>query len=338
MIKLDENISKRIAILRYLLIFGIIVLHTPPYVPLAETGPGFFNFIKALFQHAIFRASVPVLTFISGYLLFNSQLDLNFKKLIPKKIKSILIPLIIFNLPIAVAVYFIQMNQWMDHVFSINLYPFKLINWANAIVGLFTAPINFPLNFLRDLFLLSVIAPVFGFFLRKYIWHGLIIVFFLFFFDLDGQFFLRNTMPILFYIGGMASIQKWDMSKLDKYGPLLLAIFLALCISVVFFKIENRSYLRLVSPLLIWPAAAMLVNTRFGDWLAKLSKYSFFTFLAQGPLFLVAFFIYQKIFSGIPYWIFWILTPIILALILAQIYIYSNRFFPKTMRIVLGNR
>lgn len=338
MSRLDEDISQRISLLRYLMIFGIVVLHTPPYVPLEETGAGMFDFLKALFQHAIFRASVPVLTFISGYLLFRARLDLQFNKLIVKKTKSILIPLILFNVPVAIAVYLVQANQLLDHSFSKQLYPFHLATWVDAIVGLFGSPINYPLNFLRDLYLLSLLAPLLGLLLRRYTWYGLAIVFLLFWFNLDGPLILRNTMPIVFYLGGMAAVQEWDLRKLDRFAVPLLALFLAFCIAIIAFRIKGQNYLRLVSPILIWPAASLLVDARFGVWLAGLSKYSFLTFLAHGPSLLVAWLVYQKALPGVPYWIFWVVTPVIVATILAQLYIYSRRFFPRTMGLLLGGR
>ena len=320
------------------MIFGIIVLHVPPYIPLAETGTTIFDFIKAMFQHAVFRASVPVLTFISGYLLFSAQLDRKFKVLLSKKTKTILIPLIIFNLPLALAVYYIQANHLIEHQFSLQLYPFKFEIWMDALVGLFHSPINFPLNFLRDLFIISIISPVFGMLLRNFALPGFFIVFIIFWFNLDGNFILRNTMPIVFYLGGMAVFQKWDLKKLDKYGLPFLILFLILCFAIVFFQVENRNYLRLVSPVLIWPAASLLVNTRFGIWLADLARFSFLTFLMQGPLLLVFWMLYQKIIPELPYWIFWILTPFLVAFIMIQLHIISYRLFPKTIKILLGGR
>ncbi len=71
----QQLVFDRIAMLRLLMIIGVVVLHTPPYVSVTEIGPGIFDFIKALFQNAAFRATVPVLTVISGYLLFRSGLD-----------------------------------------------------------------------------------------------------------------------------------------------------------------------------------------------------------------------------------------------------------------------
>jgi len=320
------------------MIFGIIVLHTPPYVPLAETGSSIFDFFKAVFQHAIFRSSVPVLTFISGYLLFSENLDLKFRSLFFKKTRTILIPLVLFNLPIALIVYVAQANHLLDHEFSKQLYPFDVSTWVDAIVGLFGSPINYPLNFLRDLYVISIFSPLFGLFLRKFPWTGFLIIFIVFWFNFDGDIILRNTMPISFYAGGMAAICRWDLKRLDKYALLLLLLFLAFCIIIIIFKIENRNYLRLLSPILVWPAASLIVDTRFGAWIAKLAKFSFLTFLMQGPMLLTLWIIYQKYFSEVPYWIFWASTPIIIAVIMVKLHMYVHCAFPRTTSVLLGGR
>ena len=87
-----------------------------------------------------------------------------------------------------------------------------------------------------------------------------------------------------------------------------------------------------------WPAASLLVNTRSGDWIAGLAKFSFLTFLLHGPTLLVLWLIHQKALSGLLYWIFWISTPLIIAAALAQIYLYSRRRFPQAVRFALGGR
>ncbi|EGV33768.1 hypothetical protein ThidrDRAFT_0457 [Thiorhodococcus drewsii AZ1] len=338
MSKLDPEISQRINILRYIMIFGIIVLHAPPYIPLTETGASAFDFLKATFQHAIFRTSVPVLTFISGYLLFSANLDLRYSALLSKKTRTILVPLVLFNLPIALIVYTVQAYQLLDHDFSQKLYPFNFFVWLDAIIGLFGSPINYPLNFLRDLYVISILAPIFGLLIRKLAWTGLLITLLIFWFNFDGNIVLRNTMPILFYVGGMAAILEWDMRKLDKYALMLFVMFLLFCFAIVAFQIENRNYLRLVSPILIWPACSLIVNTKFGVWIAGLAKYSFLTFLAQGPMLLTLWIIYQKIVPDVPYWAYWFSAPLIIALMMVPVYLYGYRKFPKTMKFMLGGR
>ena len=119
---IEYDVSQRIAILRYVMIFGIVVLHTPPYVPLDQTGSDLFALVKAFFQHAFFRASVPVLTFISGYLLFKNNLDLKFSRLLRKKTTTILIPLILFNLPFVIFLYLVQSNNTIAHDFTRQVY------------------------------------------------------------------------------------------------------------------------------------------------------------------------------------------------------------------------
>ncbi len=64
--------------LRFVMIRGVVLPHTRSDVPIAEAGPGWLDRFKAILQDAVSLASVPVLTLISGYLLFGSGLDLGF--------------------------------------------------------------------------------------------------------------------------------------------------------------------------------------------------------------------------------------------------------------------
>ena len=335
---IDSDIGRRISILRYVMIFGIIVLHTPPYVPLAEMGSTMFDYVKAFFQHAVFRVTVPVLTFISGYLLFRSELYLNFGLLVKKKTKSILLPYLLFNIPLVPVLYLMQVNQIGDHTFSKQLYPIDPVIWANAMFGLKSTPINYPLDFLRDLYFISIAAPIFGFLLRRAPAVGALVVFSVFWFNLDGRLIFRDTMPIVFYLGGLVATQKWDMCALDRFALPFFLTFIGICLAVVFLKVENRDFLRVVSPLLIWPATAWLEPSRLGSWLVSLSPNSFFLFLCHGPVLIVLWIAYQKLFSVVPYWIFWVLAPIFTAAILQILHNFARQRFPGTVRVALGGR
>jgi succinoglycan biosynthesis protein ExoH len=210
--------------------------------------------------------------------------------------------------------------------------------WLNAIVGLNSAPINYPLNFLRDLYVLAIIAPIFGLLIRRYPWIGLIGISILFWFDFDGPIIRRNTMPIVFYLGGLAAVYRWNLKALDRYAVHLFAVFVVLCISVVYFDIENRNYLRVVSPILIWPAVSLIVGTRFGLWVSGKSKYSFFTFLMHAPVLLAFWLSYQEFLTFVPYWVFWLVTPIISAIVLSYTYTMLRGRYPRIMQFALGSR
>jgi len=80
-------------------------------------------------------------------------------------------------------------------------------------------------------------------------WPGFAIVFAVFWFGWDGKLILINDMAFMFYIGGMAAVGNWNLRALDKYAPVLLLGFLALCVAIVALQIESKSYIRLVAPL-----------------------------------------------------------------------------------------
>ncbi|WP_313030735.1 acyltransferase family protein [Massilia alkalitolerans] len=154
----QKLVSDRIAMLRYLMIVGVVILHTPPYVPITEIGPGIFDFIKAFFQNAAFRATVPVLTLISGYLLFRSGLDQDWRRLFNKKARTIVLPFFVFNLLVLASALAAQ--HLLGLRMSYQLLPFDTQTWLDAAFGISASPINYPLNFLRDLIVLMVFAPL----------------------------------------------------------------------------------------------------------------------------------------------------------------------------------
>lgn len=329
-----DSIERRISLLRFVMIFGVILLHTPPYVPIAETGPGWFDSVVAFFQHAVFRSTVPVLTFISGYLLYRSGIDEKPLKLLRKKVGSILIPFLFFNLTLLGAYVL------LIEVAGVSLGSTRLETtqeWLDAAFGLTASPINYPLNFLRDLMALFLLAPLMGWFLRKAPWLGLVLVLLVFHFNLDGLLVLRNVMLPIFYIGGMAAILKWDMRALDRYAPWLLALFVILCMGIVHFRVENTNYFRMAAPLLIWPAASLVAASAAGSWLAQMSRYSYFMFLAHAPVLLLVSVVYKRFSGLIPFPVYWLLTPVIVASILIVTYKVLVRVMPTTFNTLIGN-
>lgn len=329
-----DPVEHRIAMLRFLMIFGVVVLHTPPYVPIAEVGANSFEWFVAFFQHALFRATVPVLTFISGYLLFRSGIDRQPLVLLKKKSRSILLPFLFFNLSVLLVLVVLR------ELLGINAGNAKLEStqdWLDAAFGLAASPINYPLNFLRDLLALFIVAPLLGWLLRRAAWAGLLLVLVNFYFNLDGLFLLRDVMGPVFYIGGMAAIRNWDMRALDRYAPLLLAVLVGVCVYVIHFRVANTNLLRLVAPALIWPAASLLAFTAVGNWLARMSRYSYFLFLAHAPLLLAISIVYKRFAGLVPYPVFWFLTPVLITAILVLVYKGAMRIMPDTFRVLIGD-
>lgn len=331
---IDRDIRGRIALLRFVMIFGVIVLHTPAYVPMSEVGNGWFELTKAYFQLAVFRATVPVLTVISGFLLFGACLDREPARLFRKKGRTILIPFLFFNL--ALLPFALGAELLAGVKLSSSLWPFDVATWFNAAFGISGSPINYPLNFLRDLLVLILLAPAFGWLLRNFAWPGLVLVGVVFFSNYDGLLVRRDLMAVLFYVGGMAAVRGWNLRMLDRYAIFCLLAFLLACVGMVYFRIADTTYLRLVSPFLIWPAAVLLVGTAAGNWLVGMSKYSFFMFLAHAPVLMATSILYKRVGGSLPYPVYWVLAPVVVTAVLIVVYHLAYAIMPRVFGVLIG--
>lgn len=320
------------------MVIGIIVLHLPPYQPLNELGSSIFDYIKAFFTHGVFRATVPVLTVLSGFLIFQFNLHLRPIKLFSKKTKAVLVPLILWNIPFVIAIYISQKYSVLSHEFSAVLYPFDLLSWINALTGLFDQPANYPLNFLRDLFAVSLLAPIYWLFLKRMPYFGLAVVLAVYYFNLDGSFVLRNSMLVSFYTGGLAATQNWSLTCLDKHAKFLFFVFIVSCAVIVLFGIENRDLFIFLSPFLVWPSMSLIIKTNLYEFLYKNSKSSFLTFLIHGPIILLLWLIFKKLPVDVPYYVYWLLVPPIT--VCASIFFARcfNKYLPRISSILLGGR
>lgn len=333
-----EHIRVRIEVARFCMIAGIVLLHVPPFRALPDVGNDPFELLKAFFSYGIFRATVPLLTVISGFLLFSSRLDHRIPALVKTKARTLLIPLLAWNIPMAISVYLLQKYGASSHAFSANLYPFNLRTWMDATAGLFTAPLNYPTNFLRDLFVVSMLAPLMGLFLRRAPFLGLAIVFTVYFWNLENGLVLRNSMLVLFYVGGMAATQNWPLRALDRFAPMLLAVLIGSAIAIVAFRITNRELFSFVSPFLLWPSFSLIRHAGIQKFILRYSKFSFGIFLSHAPILLVLWMLYGALAVDVPYPVFWITAPVLTVIIALVGTRTVSHLFPATASFLLGTR
>ena len=330
------QLSKRIQIARYLMVCGIVFIHIPPVETEIVTNNTYFLMFRAFWVDAVFRGTVPVLTCISAYLIFRSSKDKKLFALIKDKAESLLFPMVIWNLPIVLAIYLVQRYTAVGYPFRLNLNPIDVLTWMDATLGITDRPANFPLFFLRDLFVLAVLAPIFGFLIRTAPLIGLAVVGVIFWFDLDGLLLLRSSMALNFYIGGLLAVYGWNLFWLDKYKWGMLVLFVAVC--VIKSQTPGDSTLfRVVSPFMIWPVLALIENTRFADFVVKLSPGSFFLFLAHAPLLIGSYIMYQRL-PIVDYPLYWFISSATVILLCALIYMIASRTLPSTMQVALGGR
>ncbi len=336
---IDNSVSHRINLARYIMICGIVLLHVPPTIIVSEVST-VFEYIKAFFSFGVFRSSVPVLSAVSGYLLFKSLPRKHTTTILKSKVETLLIPMVIWNLPLFVALYFVQMRAADAQSFSFVAYPVTLNNFFNGVFGLNGTPVNYPLSFLRDIFALALISPLLYKLISRFTYAGLLAISIFFWFDLDAAFLLRNEMAINFCCGGAAAILNWDLHKFDKYRFFALTGLMVSCSALIYFDVENRNYFRVVAPFLVWPIFSYLSNTKIESWIVSQSSKSFFIFCAHAPiLFVVSASLLKIIPDGELFqFAFWLLCPVAVVIICTFGYNFGKKYTPKLLAISLGKR
>lgn len=331
---IDRDISRRISITRYLMVIGIILLHLPPYRPLQQED----DFLKAFLTFGVFRTTVPVLTAISAYLIFTRFDFSQTLALWASKVRRILLPLLIWNAPFVLAVYLVQRYGVVAHDFSVHLHPFQPGAWADALLGIVERPVNYPLNFLRDLFVLALLSPLYLLLLRKAPWAGAALVLLVYAFDLDGLLIQRNSMLVSFYVGGAAAVHRWNLRALDAHALPLGALLIGWSLFNVVLKIDNRDALVLVSPFLVWPAMSRVERTALGNWLARHAGASFLTFLSHGPVILALWLLFNQLMPHAPYALYAFAAPILAVLLALGAHRLMQRHAPRLAGLALGER
>jgi succinoglycan biosynthesis protein ExoH len=217
---------------------------------------------------------------------------------------------VVWNLPLLVALYVVEARHLTGHAFVAPAYPFDLVNWIDMTFGLTAQPVNYPLYFLRDLTVLSLLAPLFGLALRRTPWLGLAAVTLVFYPDLDGLLITRDTMAITFYLGGLAATRRWDLTALDRFWPVCLGLLVLGATLIGAQYLADIRWFTMLAPLLVWPLSAAVADHPFARGLAAASPVSFAVFVSHAPILLAFWLVFERFGTVTSYPLFWLLAPV----------------------------
>ncbi len=155
---IDRDVSKRIDVLRIILIGLIVLAHGARGVTVRIGGPGpATDFMLEVFNRHVDFVGVPLFFAISGF-LFLRKFELSlaaYGDMLRKKFVSLLIPYLLFNLGLAAWLYFVgsieMIGSWRYLVEE---------GFFAKVLGIGTLPLVYPLWFLRDLLLVFLLSPV----------------------------------------------------------------------------------------------------------------------------------------------------------------------------------
>lgn len=293
--------SQLIELLRPLLIMLMCWAHIPfiygyDSASLAEPQ----TLLGPFFRDVISRGAVPVLTVISGYLAYYSFNRKPYLRFVGDKTKRVLLPFVLWNFILLGLLWalFRYGSSTPEEILIIDSWNDLL----RAVFGINRLPINQPLYFLRDLFLVSLFCPLFQLLARHYISALLFAMlcavygFTLLSPHLFGYGVMyRSDMVLFFFIGFLFARSGFPLPRATPRevaaGLALVAVFCAVVtvyLSVadpdIDLYLQGRTLFALgflvLLPCLMSGLLAMQ-DSRCGRFLRAISPYSFIVFLSH---------------------------------------------------------
>jgi len=338
--------------MRILLISGIVFVHVPSD---PQTSPflglnGFFDWLRVFLGDSLFRIGVPCLSAISGYLLFQRGWDaFDYRKTLRSKARTILLPFLLWNGGLLVAVLLIQRfgigvgyfpDLW-------NASTREFLSYALATEGL---PVDIPLYFLRDLIVCIILSPVLAILVRRFPAVTLGVLFVLAI--LPGVMIgivLKKSILFSFTFGIFLALNKLDLKALDRFSIAGTAATLiaAILLGVGLYRTGPdfpwaldlaRSALSIVGAGGFWLMSAFVIRSWLGQRLAATGSLSFWIFCAHYPLLVLMWMMWNRVGDPDQYPLFYVTAVVASFIILPVTNLFVSRAMPGFYEILTGSR
>ena len=230
--------SKLIDWLRFPMAVLIVLVHAGQ-LPIGPDDVSFYDTLRIVISHGVGRVAVPVFFFFSGYLFFThmDHWDTQVWLLkVRKRLRTLLLPYLLWNI-IALLASFAY--TWLRSCFNAEIHEISFIEllrrngWLRIFWdSTFGGPIDYPLWFIRDLIIFTILSPAAYFLLKKSGKWVLILLFFLcgvlaesrdfvgFFFFSFGAYFKissRDFLPVFLRF-------KWPAYALSAAGLVVICL------------------------------------------------------------------------------------------------------------------
>lgn len=304
---MDKAEIRRLQILRFPLILSVIFFHGydnsismagAPTTTLVNIDDWAVT-LQLFIAKGLWGIRIPILLIIAGYLLFkglDNQPSSYFSKL-RNRVRSLLVPLVLWNSITLLIIFAAQSHPESAKYFSgrtpwsAPIADFDIPQLLNAIFGLETSPLNYPTWFLRDLFLMCLLAPL----LMVSDIRALMILWLAFagaWLNNWWPYSVPNPNTALFFLTG-ALLAKKGLSPflMDNWARPIIIIFTSLLVArfVVDPDIWETYHIRHIYS--IFGIIAILCISKYveaaprlSNWLESMGKPSFLMFVAHEPL------------------------------------------------------
>ena len=349
--------SELIKTMRFPLIVLVLFEHSvrPFYASIQWSldSVNIFHYVTEMLSHFLCAIAVCWFFFFSGFLFYRNLQEGEFgKKWVLQKwtrrVHSIVIPYLLWNLLNVVAFFLVtKLFQLLgvgitsdDPVTALQQGP---LHWF------ITGPIDYPLWYLRDLIVMSVLAPVFYYPTKKWPWATLAVLLVLYLISYRTKFFLFPSFS-LFGLGAWVSIRRDNLILICRRVKIPAAILAVVFLLVAtYFCNHHRSYDKLFR--LIFFPFGMVTFMNICDYLfdfkgwrtlmLRLTETVFFIYAAH-EIYILGWTkgLFQRIFGETlaANWISYIFVPIVTGVVCLALFYLLKRICPKALSFACGWR
>ena len=355
--EISQEESKRISVLKVWLSVMVVFIHSygSNLNFVGETvyidTPLWLEILKYAVSEVLSRVAVPSFFFLSAYFLYRKRCL--WRENILKKIRTLAVPYLILNTFWIVVFFVAQQIPQLSHFFANpenRVANWGLRDWLIHYIGSRDnfAPLLYPLWFVRNLFLLNLLAPVFSWFVKKAKAFSAVFFVALWLVLESTHVFFMDVQSICFWgLGCFFAISGISLSSLDRHKTALAVSYPILVVATCLMHV-NPGFLELITKRACYliGAAFWLVfttkikNERMQSILLFISGYSFSIYLFHE----MGLSIIRKVLTRIfPHTVFfavflYFVMPIIIISLCLVISRLMEKFVPKIYRIITGGR
>ena len=245
-----------------------------------------YEFLKLLVSQTLVKVAMPVFFIMSGYLFFTNvdKWDVAiYKKKILRRVKTLLIPYLIWNLLMAVKLKTFSMSMLWAYWNPAG----TQIDWFGH-EQLMTAPANMPLWFLRDLMVVSLLTPIIYILVRKFGYWLMAVLTVLYLSGVCAFIPGLSAYAVFFFtLGAFFSIRRMDMIEVFKrfewpaYGlSVIFAISMLLTYHTSVFSSLMLCF-RLTGSIAVFCLASRILSTTSRRLPSLVCNSTYFIYLAH---------------------------------------------------------
>ncbi|MCD7994330.1 MAG: acyltransferase [Clostridia bacterium] len=330
--KLSNNESERIDTIKVIMRIYVLYIHSYSSAYKGLENAVVISNVSHFISNIFCDCAVPAFVLISSTLLYSKEFS--WKKNVYKKIKSLLIPYLIFNtLWIIVMIGKSYISGTMPEYFS-----YGILDWLDAFFGIKGEfkPALSVLWYVRDLFLLNLLAGVIKKLVDRY--QKIIVILTLILWLSCVKSFIIHNYALVYWILGYYVV-KYDIhcTKNDKLDIIIATAIYLVC-AVISFVSSN---VELIHRLFI--IVSIFYVVKISEKLIPMNKFfrlilpaSFFIYLTHRFVYLgIQLFYNDTLFA---YTVMYFVKPILTLLICLAAFYMMKRICPRLLGLLTGGR